>query len=380
MPRSSCEVVVVGGGVIGCAIALRLADDGWRVLVLERARPGAGASSAAAGMIAPQAEATGVTPLLDLGLLSRSRYEEWVAEIVDRGGEDTGYRRTGLVVVALDAKELSRLEERRRWQQSRGLRVESIDREAIASRAGGLGDEITGGLFLPDESLVNPVRLMAALAAAAGRSGVRFRAGTAADAILQRSGRAVGVRVGSETVRADLVVIAAGCWSAQFAADVPDLPAIRPERGQIVELGPSGVVPACILYSRIGYVAPRDRHVVVGSTSEDAGFDARPTASGVSGLLLTAARLRPDLMTARFVGAWGGLRPVGADRLPTLGMSRLDGCVIATGHHRNGILLAPVTADIVGALVAGRQPGLDLTPFAPGRDMLGVSAPAANAT
>lgn len=367
MPRAAPEVVIVGGGVVGCAIAFRLARDGCRVVLVERDAPGGGASGAAAGMIAPQAEAGAGSPLLDLGLRSRDIYPDWVEEIRALSGRDPGYRAAGLVVAALTEAEAEELAERRRWQSARGLRAEPVDRTAIVARFGEVGEEIREGMHLPDEAVVNPRRLVAGLAAGAERAGAEIRTGQGVRDIVVRSGCVRGVRIGEDRLAADLVILAAGCWTPRLARQVPDLPPVEPVRGQLVELVAGKAAPGCVLYTSAGYVVPRGEHVVVGSTSERAGFDDRPTAAGVEQLLSVASRLLPRLATAPFVSAWAGLRPDSPDGLPTIGFSEVPGLLIATGHYRNGILLAPVTAELVADLVAGREPRQAPGPFRPAR-------------
>lgn len=362
-----CEIIVIGGGVVGCAIARRLAKDGHQVVLLERHEPGAGASGAAAGMIAPQAEADSATPLLGLGLCSRALYPDWVAEVCQDSGIDPEFHQEGLVFAALSEEESSKLTRIARWQTEQGLPVERVDRSAMTSWFGGVGDEVCEGLLFPEDGHVHPRRLVEGLALATVRAGAEVRSGWEVRELILSGGRVRGVRGTDGLLEAEQVVLAAGCWSSRFAHQIPDLSPVEPVRGQLVELRSVNRTSPRILYASCGYVVPRGMNLVVGSTSERVGFDAVPTAAGVRDLLAVAERLLSHLGKGAFVSAWAGLRPGSPDDLPTIGFSEVPGLLLATGHYRSGVLLAPITAEIVSDLVEGRKSRCDLEPYRPGR-------------
>ncbi len=364
-------MVVVGGGLIGCAIARELALEGSRVLLLERSRPGDGASGAAAGMLAPQAEARGPSPLLALGLASREMYREWVGEVARASGIDPDYREEGLIRVALGRDEAAELEGILAWQRREGLPVKPLERRELEARVSGLGPEASSGLFFPRDHQVDPRRLNRALAAAAAAAGVQVRAGTPVLGLDVRAGAVSGVRIDAGVVRADLTVVAAGCWTGLLAAGAEGLlPPTPPVRGQMLALEPDELPGRTPVMAGCGYLVPRSSgRLLVGATMEDAGYRCEVTGAGTADLLQAARRLVPSLAQARVVAAWAGLRPGSPDGLPSIGPGPAPGLLVATGHLRNGVLLAPITARLVADLVAGRPPRLDPAPFAPGRHL-----------
>ncbi len=335
------HVVVVGGGLLGCAVALEVARRGLAVEVLERAIVGAEASSAAAGILAPRLEAHGREPLRSIGVESLAMYPEWVASL----GADVGFARTGLLKIV------------RAGDPTDSPDVEAVWLDADAARHAepGLANDVLGAWLLPDEATLDPRRLLPAVQAAAQAAGVRFRTGEEvasvdADGVTLVSGARVDGRV----------VVCAGAWTAKVPGLRP-LP-VRPVRGQLVAL--SGEPVRHVMFGAGGYLVPRaDGRVIAGSTVEEVGFSRGVTAGGVRAVLGTAIALVPDLASASFDGAWSGFRPGTPDDLPVIG--EVDGVWVASGHYRNGILLAPLTAKwMADAVVDGTR----LPPvFAPGR-------------
>ena len=357
-------VVIVGGGAIGCSIARELAGRGVSVTVIERAEPGAEASGAAAGLIAPQAEGLPPGPLFDLAVASRALYPELAAELARETEIDVAWRRQGVLRCAMSAS-AGNDDLRFGWQRQAGLAVEPAGPARIAEISGGMvSPEAVSGLFFPDDGTVDPRRLTRALWTSAERRGVRFLLGTPARRIRVVSGRCCGVETDRGALEAGAVVDATGAWSA-FDPEAPPVP-VEPVRGQIVELRPAAA-PPCVVESEEVYLLPReDGSVLVGSTEERVGFLKEITAAALRDLVAAACRLVPSLETARFAGAWAGLRPGSSDGLPILGESSVSGLFFATGHFRNGILLAPVTGRLVAAAVLGDPPPA-LDAFSPNR-------------
>jgi glycine oxidase len=366
MSTVSPDVVVVGGGVIGLSAAWRLAGYGAEVVVIDP-DPGGGASGVAAGMIAPVTEARwGEEPLLALTLASWSRWPAFAAEVEAESGRAVGFRADGTLLVALGADDRVALDDMARRHRAMGLEVTPLrGREARAVEPG-LAPGVRAGLLAADERSVDPPALLDGLRRAAVAAGATLLP-AAVDRIVTSPGgdRVTGVSLadGAEPVRAGTVVLAAGCRSADLPGLPPDArPPVRPVKGQIVTLRqPPGdpllgrTVRGLVRGSSI-YLVPRDDgRVAVGATVEERGWDTRPTAGGAYELLRDALALVPGLDDAELVAVRTGLRPGSPDDLPIVGPAAVEGLVVATGHHRNGILLAPVTADAVTAVVLGEQ-------------------------
>lgn len=348
---SRASVVIVGGGAIGCALARELAGRDHSVTVIERAEPGAEASGAAAGLIAPQAEGLPEGPLFEIAVASRALYPSLAAELLEESGIDVGWRRTGIVRCSFSGEEDWG---KYLWQRARGLAVESIGAERVAELTEELvAEDIRSALFLPDDGVVDPRRLTRALWFAAERRGVRFLLGTAARRLNIARGRCSGVETDRGDFAGDAVVDASGAWAA-FDPEAPSI-GVAPVRGQIVELRPAERSIPCVVESDDAYLLPReDGSLLVGSTEERAGFRKEVTAAAIARLIAAACRLVPSLAGARFTGAWAGLRPASEDGLPILGASSLPGLFFGAGHFRNGILLAPITAILLADALEGR--------------------------
>jgi glycine oxidase len=368
------DVAVIGGGVIGLAVAWRAQARGLKVVVLERARAGAGTSHVAAGMLAPIAEVTpGEEPLLELGLRSVRAYPRFLDELAQAAGVDgIGYTPCGTLLVARDADEAEALERELALRVRFGLAVERLRPSEARRREPALAPALRLALDVPDDHAIDPRTLTAALAAAVRRSGGELREGVSVSGV-QRDGNTVrGVRLQDGTVvAAEQVVIAAGVWSSQLdgipdAARVP----VRPVKGQIMRLhdpaGP-GLLTRVI---RMGpsYVVPRgDGRYVIGATSEERGFDTTVTAGAAFELLRDASELVPGVWEWVLDEFQAGLRPGTPDNLPAIGPGDLDGLHWAVGHRRGGVLLAPVTAELVAAALAGEPADPTVAPFAPQR-------------
>jgi glycine oxidase len=380
--RSNGDVIVVGGGVIGCLVARALADAGRRVVLLEAGSElGGAASSAAAGLLSPQMEAaeeilvTGATrggrhdAMLALCLVARSGYAAFAEAIESETGIAIHLRTDGTLVVALEADEAARLERRARAQQERELRAEWLEPAETRALEPAITADALGALHLPDDHQVDNLALVRAAAAAVrARPAIDVRVRAAVMAVRVEKGRVTGVRLAAATVAADLVVLATGAWTATIGG-LPRRVAVRPVKGQMAALLPSAPLFRRVVGGRGVYCVPRDDgRVLVGATVEEAGFDVTVDAAAVEGLLAAAAAVVPGLAAAPLHSRWAGLRPGTADDLPLLGADpELEGLIWATGHYRNGILLAPLTAEVVTALAEGEAPSVDLTPFAPDR-------------
>jgi glycine oxidase len=365
----TADAVVVGGGVIGCALARELARRGARVVVLERGRVGAEATTAAAGMIAPQAECEEPGPVLRLGLASRARYAAWVEALRAESGVDVDYRADGIIYAALTASDTRVLAARARWQRAAGLRVERLDVPTARRLVPALSARARLVLHFPDDHRLDNERLGTAVALAARRAGAVVRDGTAAHAVVVRRGRVVGVETDAGTVGTTVAINAAGAWAGELRVPGARPVPVFPVRGQMLVLrGPLGILPRP-LYSRRGYVVPRpDGRLLLGSTRERAGFEKRVTASAAADLLAALGAMAPALGDLALEGAYAGLRPGTPDDRPILGAARGPrGLFYATGHYRSGILLAPATAEAVADLILTGTTTLPVAGMSPAR-------------
>lgn len=365
------RVVVVGGGAIGCGCALALIDRGAHVIVLERGgdrfeEPGATgvASWAAAGMIAAQVERLPDGPLSRLCIASRAIYADWARDLVERSGVSVGLATMGVIHAAFANEELDRHAGEVAWHKAAGLRVERVGpREALAIEPA-LSEHIAGALYMPDEIRVDPPSVVRALRAAIERAGASIRLGAKVTGV---RGRSVTLE-GGEVIEADAVVLAAGSWSSRLEGGPLAEGSIEPARGQIVELSFDAPPLRTMLHATGCYLSPRDDgRVLVGSTVERVGFTLGTTAEAVSKLLSEAMRLCPSFARASVRRAWSGLRPKPKGELPYIGSTDEKGLFVATGHHRNGMLLAPITGAAIAAMVMGEAPSIDVTPFDPRR-------------
>lgn len=356
------RAVVIGGGLVGSLVAWRLAAAGLRVEVLERAVPGAEASSAAAGILAAQSESATPGVMFDLSMTSIALHATLAAEVREAVGLDVGHRVCGAVETALDDAALAVLRARVAWQRDLGLRAELVDAAGLRAREPSLGEGFVGAAVFPDDAVVDPPRLVNGVAQAATRAGVTFRAGVTVRRVAVKSGRAVGVETDAGLIEADTVVVCAGAWSGLVEGALPRDALVRPARGQVVELATRPVPIGSVVFAHGGYLVPRaDGHVYVGSTLEFVGYRREVTVAGMQRILGIATRAVPSLESAAVSRSWSNFRPYTDDRVPLVGTFGVEGLVVATGHHRSGILLAPVTAEIVRDLVAHgrRHPALD---------------------
>ena len=348
------RVAIVGGGVMGCATALALEARGADVVLLERSVPGAEASSAAAGILGAQVESRKGNPLLETFARARAEYAQWSTELRDRTGLDIGHRVSGMLRVAFTEDEAKEVASTVAWQSAAGLRAESLS-DADARAIEPALAPILRAAYFPDEAQVDPKALLRALVAAIARSRVVVRSGVVVERLAESGGRCRGVVLEGETLEADATVLAAGSWSSLVPGVPAAVPRVVPVRGQIVQLDERPPRVRTMVKSAAGYVVPRgDGRVVCGSTMEHAGYASAVTAGGVRAILDAALHAVPSLATAELTATWSSFRPyAGDDTAWLVGASPLPGLFLATGHHRNGILLAKATADRVTAAILG---------------------------
>ncbi|MEX2155311.1 MAG: glycine oxidase ThiO [Gemmatimonadales bacterium] len=361
---SSCEVLVAGGGVIGAACARAAALQGLQVVICEPGPEPAAASPASAGMLAAQVEPTD-EQLRALSLRGRDLYESLAPALLETTGIDIGLWREGIASLAFDDVTADALRDAVARQRQAGLRCDWLDSVEVAERFPAAAP-CAGALLAPEDGAVNPPELCRALLADARRCGAQTVA-TRVERITTILGRVTGAATSAGTIRAEHVVIAAGAWCPRIEGLPRTLP-VEPVRGQMAAMPwPEGTSRA-ILYCDHGYVLPRGAEALLGSTMERVGFDGRVTDAGIAHVVAAAARLLPTLAGRQPTRTWAGLRPVTPDGRPIVGADPdVRGLWYATGHGRNGVLLAALTGEIIGSLLARGECDMDITPFAPAR-------------
>ncbi|MEP6572038.1 MAG: glycine oxidase ThiO [Gemmatimonadota bacterium] len=363
MPRSS-EIIIIGGGVVGAACGRELARAGRKVLILERGHTQGAAWQAAAGMLAPQIEAGQDDPMFELGLAAREYYSLAAVELAESTGIDIGLWQEGIARIATLEGEAAELRARVAWQRQRGHRCDWFDADEVGHRWPWLGQTL-GALWAPEEGALDPHRLVAALLKDAELAGAEVVADQVT-ALARHGDRVTGV-IGNERYAADQVIICGGAWSGRIA-NLPRPVSVEPVRGQMVALPWPSNVPRAIVYGAGGYLLARGEEAIAGSTMEHTGFEAEVTSAGIARILRAATTICPVLSQHEVIRTWAGLRPMTPDGLPIIGAEpTIRGLWYATGHGRNGILLAGITGTIISRMLAG-ETGIDhMAPLKPDR-------------
>lgn len=355
------EILVIGGGVIGLSIARELRKAGVRrITLVEKGVCGGEASWAAAGMLGPQAEADEGGAFFDLCSASRDLYPGFAAELLDETGIDIELERSGTLYLAFTDADVTEVHKRFRWQRQAGLTVEHLSAEAVRRAEPFISPEVRGALFFPNDWQVENRKLLFALRRYAEINGIEIRENTAVEKLTVENGRVTGAVTKTERLAADNTVLATGAWTSLIKLGNDDMPVkVKPVRGQMICLRPDSRLFEHVIYTRRGYVVPRsDGRVLAGSTTEDVGFDKSVTETAASSLKAMACQIAPGICNLEVARQWAGLRPYAAGGFPIVGpISGLDGVLIATGHYRNGILLAPLTARLAVEKLIRRRAG-----------------------
>ena len=358
------KVLVVGGGIIGCAAALELVRAGCRVTVFERATPGAEASSAAAGLLAP-IDDSAETNFARLALASWRLYPDVVRDLQERTGIDVEYVTRGTIYPTGAAQKRRDVAA---WADIKEFGVELLQGEDVHRLEPALSPKILHAIFVKGDHWLNNQRLVLAYAQAAAAAGVELKTGCNVSRLVVEGGKVRGLVTEGERVEGDAILLAAGAWSGELMAALGAPLRIEPRRGQMIALAH---VPPVLTYCVHGevYMAPRPSgELLVGATVERAGFQRAVTAEGISGLLHSAIELVPALRELPIARTWCGFRPWAPDSLPVLGpWPGIEGLFVATGHFRSGILLAPITARLMTEWITGKEPSLSMKDFLPDR-------------
>ena len=362
------EIIVVGGGIVGCAIAFELGRRGVRVQVIESRGVGQGATQASAGILAPFIEARPGSALWALGDRSLELFDDFVAQVVAASGTSIPYERSGTLELAVDESEWARLQRAQRSLQTVGVNCSLFDGEEAREKESQLAEAVQGALLVPSHGYVGAGILTDALRRAAAGYGVSFVAPRRVTRITSCSD-GVMVDAAEGSVTGDAVVLAAGSWAGRVTVGMDEPVPVRPVRGQLVHLRWTGPPLARVLWSSRCYVVPwHDGSVLVGATLEEVGFNEQATVAGLRGLLEAAGEILPGTSDAGFDAVRVGLRPGTVDDLPVIGRSStVPNVIYAVGHYRNGVLLSPLTATLVANLLLEDQSDPLLSTVAPER-------------
>lgn len=364
--------IVVGGGICGLGIGWYLAKAGHPVTVLERGQAGCGATWASAGMLAPRAEAEpSEERLIELLIEGHAMWPGFTAELEAASGFAIDYRDDGIIVVGLDRDDADRLRFQYDFQQRLGLETEWLTGYAAREREPHLAREVCAAILSPRDHQVDNRKVAMALRAALARAGGGLREHCQVDEVVIAGGRVHGVRVGDDQLADETVVIAAGAWSRDLPG-LPDAvrPPVRPVKGQTLALQMDRDRPLIrhVVWGPAVYLVPRrDGRLICGATVEEAGFDTALTAGGLMDVLRNGWEVLPGIYELPLVESWAGLRPTSRDDAPILGESAVPGLLFATGHHRNGILLGPLTAWALSTLITTGELPASVRAFSPAR-------------
>jgi glycine oxidase len=361
------DVAIAGGGLIGGAIAFELARAGLDVALFDRQQPGEGSSWAAAGILSPAPENAGMISTVPLGRASLQLYPEFVASVEEISGQSVGYRARGTLEALFSTDAQEKLSTIIALHHGLGLKAEAVSADDAREMEVALSTELEAAVFRPDEACVDNRALTKAVLSAAVRTGVKLFAAANVQSIFKNGGRCEGFLVDGEKVQSRWTVIAAGCCSAEIEGAAQYAP-VRPAKGQMIALRAEGFSIERVLWSDHVYLVPRnDGRILAGATVEYVGFDKNVTIGAVQKIINAALQLAPALADAQIDETWAGLRPDAPDHLPIIGPTNLDGLLIATGHFRSGILLAPITAQLIREWITTQNISVDWTRFSPMR-------------
>jgi glycine oxidase len=360
----SADVIVIGAGIIGAACAWRLAQAGLRVTILERNAPGSQASQAALGVLTFHADPEKPAHYQGLFLRSEQLYLDLIEELAEVNDERINFHQGGQLHIALNEQDLPELESTLKANSARSVNVERVSPEECHLLEPGISPHVLGGLFFPQDAWIDNTAITLGIIRAAEQAGAELEQANV-EAVESHQGLATGVRWGAERRTADWFILAAGCWSGQIQ-NIPPIPVV-PVRGQAMSV--AGRAARRVIMSPNGYLVPKgETQTMVGATVEYVGFEDSNTLEGLRDVSSSGIEISPRIGAFDFLGAWAGLRPGTLDHLPLIGpFAELPNLIAATGHFRNGILLAPITAKMIKAVVTGEPMSMNLSPFLPDR-------------
>ncbi|MSQ40740.1 MAG: glycine oxidase ThiO [Dehalococcoidia bacterium] len=362
------DVIVIGGGVIGCAVAYHLSKAGARVTVLERESLACQASGVAAGLLTPLAEAEAPSPLVAMGVRCLALHRALAQELLEATGISVEYQSVPVLRLAFTNDDVARLKRSLEWQQELGLRVSWVDSAELQRLEPQASPDILGGLYSQDEAQLEAYPYTLALARGAEQRGAQVIYAEVKGIRLQGE-RAVGVETARGLFSAGAVVVAMGPWSTLAGQWLGMHLPVEPLKGQLLRALPSQAPMRCVLFHHGDYVAPKSNGtLILGTTEERVGFDKGVTEEGRRHIVEAAQRLVPGLRDAREMHAIAGLRPITSDGMPIIGKApHLENVYVATGHGRRGVTLSPATGQAIADLVLRGATDVPIQSFSPGR-------------
>lgn len=369
---SFSDVLIVGGGVIGLSLARKLHKKGIKkITILERGKLGQEASFAAAGMLAPQAETEKPDDFFHFCDESNKLYPNFARELFDETGVDIELDKSGTLYLTFSERDVAEIRKRYEWQEEAGLQVEHLTAQEARKIEPFISPNVREALFFPNDWQVENRKILMALQKYAEINRIGIVENAEVKNLLIENGKILGAETASQKFPAEKVILATGAWTSLIKSgeNVLSLPKVRPIRGQMLSLHTAKRLLSKVIYSPRGYLVPRiDGRILAGATVEDVGFDKNVTQSGIDFLLENALEIAPSLVNLQASEKWAGLRPFASDGLPILGaLPRMENLFIATAHYRNGILLAPLTAEILADKIVGNFDSKYLEIFSPCR-------------
>ncbi|MFC3040737.1 glycine oxidase ThiO [Virgibacillus xinjiangensis] len=351
------DSIVVGAGVIGCSIAFQLSKRGHRVLVVEKNEVGQKASSAAAGMLGAQNEIKDDSPLLAMAQKSRAMFPELAEELKDLSHMDIELIQSGILRVAHTEKEMAELEAAAAFQQAKGETAEFLNAAEVKEKEPEISSTALGGLYMPDDGQISPPLLCQALARSAAVLGAEFREHTEVTGLVKNHGSVSGIQTAMDTFHADSVIVAGGAWSRQIIEKTGLSLDAYPVKGECFSVRYDHPLVTSSIFSSSGYIVPKaGGRLIIGATENPGTFDESVQLESLHQMMHSAMEILPKLKDAKWEKAWAGIRPQTGDGLPYLGEHpSINGLFTATGHYRNGMLLAPITGVVMADQIEGKQ-------------------------
>jgi glycine oxidase len=362
--NKTTDVVIIGGGVIGGAIAYYLRKSNIDVTILEQGDIGGQASGAAAGLLAPLGPLSGPGPFADLVLASFALFPSLVPELEDASGMTLGYEQTGALRIITSPKRVSHLRKRLQNWQPLGLKMNWLTGDEARQLEPALGPDISAAIYAPEESQINASQLVKAFSQAASRLGAKIYSHTRVTGIHRNNTKITGVQMDRDEIACSSLVIATGAWTACYEKWFNTAIPVRPLQGQMLSLKQPRVPLQHIIFGNAIYLVPRGSNILVGATKEETGFDMQVTDKGISWLHTTALKLLPALRTSKIEHTWAGLCPKTPDNQPILGsLPNWENVILATGHNSVGILLSVITGQAIADLIRAGKMSPVIKPF-----------------